>query len=179
MMTICSLDDLIALVHCAGSFCQVGTALIAATIGAVTYRYTRRQSALALIGQNNALANLVNTTMINSHEARDVFGKLQDAIVGCPDDAVLLMYLNYVHNTYRMHQIGAVSAQVWRDTLNSCNAIVVRLRREQVQALLSRGYEAGFQHAVLTGYDRQALQATTDTAVLTRLPRRPVLARAG
>src|SRR4051794_3207494 len=176
MMTICSLDDLIALIHCAGSFCQVGTALIAATIGAVTYRYTRRQSALALISQNNALANLVNTTIINSREARDVFGKLQDVIVGCPDDAVLLMYLNYVHNTYRMHRIGAVSAQVWRDTLNSCTAMVGRLRREQVQALLSRGYEAGFQAAVLTGYDRLAPRPATEAAVLTKLPRRATLA---
>ena len=42
-----------------GTVCQAGTAVIAATIGVITYRYTRRQSALSLINQNNGLANLV------------------------------------------------------------------------------------------------------------------------
>ena len=176
-MPTMTLEDLTALIHCAGSFCQVGTALIAATIGAVTYRYTRRQSALALISQNNALANLVNTTIINSQEARATFAKLQDVIVGCPDDAVLFMYLNYVHNTYRMRLIGTVSAQVWNDTLAACVVMVGRLRREQAVALLSRGYEAGFQHAVLSGYDRRAPQVEAE--VLAKFPGRPVLARAG
>ncbi len=63
------------------------------------------------------------------------------------------MYLNYVHNTYRMHQIGAVSDQVWEDTLGACAAMVGQLRREQVVRLLSRGYEAAFQSSVLAKFD--------------------------
>ncbi len=176
MSAICSYEDLIAVVHCAGSLCQIGTALIAAIIGTVTYRYTRRQSALALISQNNALANLVNTTVITSQEARDTFGRLGECIVGCPDDAVLLMYLNYVHNTYRMRQIGAVSTQVWQDTLTACVRMVGRLRREQVKRLLGLGYETGFQAAVLGGYDRGAPQMEAQAEVLTSFPRRRVAA---
>ena len=148
-----SLPDLHAAIQLFGTVCQVCTAFIAAAVGVVTYRYTRRQSALALINQNNALANLVNTTIIQSEPARATLGKLQDFIVGCPDDAVLFMYLNYVHNTYRMHTIGAVSIQVWRDTLGSCGAMVAGLRRDQLERLLQRGYESAFQQAVLAQYD--------------------------
>jgi hypothetical protein len=151
----------------------VGTTLIAAGIGVMTFRYTQRQNALALINQNNALANLVNTTIIQSEPARETLGKLHDFIVGCPDDAVLFMYLNYVHNTYRMHQIGAVTGQVWLDTLGSCLAMIGQLRRDQVERLLSRGYEAGFQLAVLARYDAQASRRKPDTDVLTTLRPRP------
>lgn len=168
-----TIGDLIAAIRLIGPFCQVGTAVIAASIGAVTYRFTRRQNALALANQNNALANLVHTTVIHSEEARQTFGKLHDCIVGSPDDAVLLMYLNYVHNTYRMHQIGAVSAQVWGDTLGACANMVGRLRREQVQRLLARGYEAGFQAEVLARYDLAAPRRQADADVLTTIrPRR-------
>src|SRR3954447_15981700 len=111
------ITDILTTIEFAGSICQVCTACIAAAIGVVTFRYTKRQSALTLINQNNALANLVNQTVIQSEAAQATLGKLHHFVVGCPDDAVLFMYLNYVHNTYRMRQIGAVSEQVWRDTL--------------------------------------------------------------
>src|SRR4051812_28711446 len=142
-------EDLPSTFQVVGTMCQMCTAIIAAGIGVVTFRYTKRQSALSLINQNNTLANLVNTTIVQSEHARETLGKLHDFVVGCPDDAVLFMYLNYVHNTYRMRQIGAVSAQVWTDTLAACAAMIGRLRREQVVRLLSRGYEAGFQAEVL------------------------------
>ena len=132
---------------------QICTALIAVSIAVMTFRYTKRQSALTLINHNNQLANLVNSTIINSEEAREALGKLQSVIVGCPDDAVLFMYLNYVHNTYRMRRIGAVSPQVWKDTLASCVKMVSRLRREQLVLLLSRGYEGEFQSSVLARFD--------------------------
>jgi hypothetical protein len=173
MQFLPALDDALATIEYIGSLCQVGTALIAAGIGVMTFRYTKRQSALALINQNNSLANLVNTTIIQSEAARETLGKLHDFVVGCPDDAVLFMYLNYVHNTYRMHQIGAVTRQVWLDTLGSCIAMIGRLRRDQVTRLLSRGYEAGFQHAVLARYDAQGTRVEADTEVLTTLRPRP------
>src|SRR3954463_537251 len=138
------IDDLPSAFQVVGTLCQMGTAVIAASIGVVTFRYTKRQSALSLINQNNTLANLVNQTIINSEQARETLGKLHDFIVGCPDDAVLFMYLNYVHNTYRMHHIGAVSTQVGQDTLAACGNMIGRLRREQVEKLLARGYEAKF-----------------------------------
>ena len=181
MPTSPAAQDLIAAIQFAGSLCQVGTALIAAAIGVVTFRYTKRQSALVLINQNNALANLVNTTVINSEPARNALGKLQDCIVGCPDDAVLFLYLNYVHNTYRMHEIGAVGAQVWRDTLAACAGTMGGLRRDQVERLLARGYETRFQEAVLARHDdARASQSANDKQVLTTLrPRARRLARAG
>src|SRR4051794_39027519 len=160
-------EDLPSTFQVVGTMCQMCTAVIAASIGVVTFRYTKRQSALALINQNNTLANLVNTTIIQSEHARETLGKLHDFVVGCPDDAVLFMYLNYVHNTYRMHQIGAVSAQVWGDTLNACASMMARLRREQLQRFLSRGYEAGFQKAVLERYDAVAPKIEADAEVLT------------
>src|SRR3954451_1771826 len=166
-------EDLPSTFQVVGTVCQMCTAVIAAGIGVVTFRYTKRQSALALINQNNTLANLVNTTIIQSEQARATLGKLHDFVVGCPDDAVLFMYLNYVHNTYRMHQIGAVSGQVWRDTLAACLGMMGRLRRDQVAALLARGYETGFQPAVLSGYDSRAPKADVVVGF-----RRPVLAQA-
>ena len=122
----------------------------------MTFHYTQRQNALTLINHNNSLANLVNRTVIDSAQARDVLGQLQDSIVGFPDDAVILMYLNYVHSTYRMSEIGAVSSQVWQDTLSSCLAVIGKLRRDQVVRLLARGYESRFQAAVLARYDAAA-----------------------
>jgi hypothetical protein len=59
------------------------------------------------------------------------------------------MYLNYVHNTYRMRQIGAVNQQVWQDTLSACASTLRGLRREQIERLLARGYEAQFQAELL------------------------------
>src|SRR3954451_7590732 len=168
-------EDLPSTFQVVGTVCQMCTAVIAAGIGVVTFRYTKRQSALALINQNNTLANLVNTTIIQSEQARATLGKLHDFVVGCPDDAVLFMYLNYVHNTYRMHQIGAVSGQVWGDTLNSCANMVGRLRREQVKRLLSRGYEVGFQVEVLARYDAMAPKVEGGADVLTTI--RPLRAR--
>ena len=163
------IEDLPSAFQVVGTACQMCTAVIAAGIGVVTFRYTKRQSALALINQNNTLANLVNATIIQSEHARETLGKLHDFVVGCPDDAVLFMYLNYVHNTYRMHQIGAVSAQVWGDTLSACANMVGRLRREQVKRLLSRGYEAAFQAQVLARYDAVAPKIEADTEVLTTI----------
>src|SRR5579875_2939527 len=148
-----SFEDLLAEIQLVGTMCQMTTALIAVVIAAITFRYTRRQSALTLINHNNGFANLVNTTIIQSEAAQHALGKLNNFVLGCPDDAVMLMYLNYVHNTYRMRCIGAVSTQVWRDTLASCIGMVSRLRRDQLEKLLSRGYEVAFQNAVLAGYD--------------------------
>jgi hypothetical protein len=145
-----------------GFACQICTALTAALIGMITFRYTRRQNALTLINHNNALANLVNSTILQSEQARHTLGKLHNFVVGCPDDAILFMYLNYVHNTFRMHQIGAVTGQVWRDTLASCAAMMSRLRRDQLQGLLSRGYEQAFQAAVLARYDEVTQQQETE-----------------
>ncbi len=78
MLNLSSFPDLVAAAQLAGLICQVGTALIAAAIGVVTFRYTKRQSALTLINHNNALANLVNSTIIQSEQARETLGKLQD-----------------------------------------------------------------------------------------------------
>lgn len=164
-----TLDSPLELVQFMGSICQVGTAMIAAGIAVVTFRYTKRRSALALINHNNALANLVNSTVIQSEHARETLGKLHDFIVGCPDDAVLFMYLNYVHNTYRMLQIGTVTEQVWQDTLSACAAMIGRLRRDQVARLLARGYEARFQEAVLARYDAQVAADEAETGGVTRL----------
>jgi hypothetical protein len=172
-------SDMPGFIQVIGLMSQMGTALIAAVIGMITFRYTKRQSALTLINQNNSLANLVNTTILQSEHARQTLGKLHSFVVGCPDDAILFMYLNYVHNTFRMRQIGAVSAQVWLDTLASCVTMMGRLRRDQLEGLLSRGYEAAFRSAVLARYDATA--ATADSNVVVPLPLRsqpPAQARA-
>ena len=137
-----------------GSVSQVCTALIAVGIATLTFRHQKRQGALTLINQTNAMANLVNSTVIQSPEARAALGRLQDPIVGCADDAVLFLYLNYVHNTYRTFVAGAIRRRVWSDTLDSCAAMLGRLRRDQVERLLSRGYETAFRHEVLGRYDR-------------------------
>lgn len=139
-----------------GPACQMMTAAVAAAIGIITYRYTRRQNALTLINHNNMLANLMNSTIIQSEEARQALRRLHDPVVGCPDDAVLFIYLNYVHNTFRMHRIGAVTAQVWRDTLAACVAMTCRLNPDQLERLLSRGYEDGFRTALLAGHAKTA-----------------------
>jgi hypothetical protein len=152
-MTVSDLLNLREHISTVGSICQIGTALIAAVIGVFTYRYTKRQSALGLINQTNTLANLVNTTLIQSPQARDVLTRLQPSIVGSPDDAVLFLYLNYVHNTFRTRRIGAISGKVWSDTLDSCVTLVSGLERQQVTRLLARGYELEFQRAVLARYD--------------------------
>jgi hypothetical protein len=162
--------DLPATIQLTGFICQICTTLIAAVIGLVTFRYTRRQNALTLINQNNSLANLVNSTILQSEQAQQTLGKLHSFVVGCPDDAILFMYLNYVHNTFRTHQIGAVSAHVWRDTLASCVTMMGRLRRDQLEALLSRGYEPAFKRAVLARYDAIALPPPPDA--VTTLPQR-------
>lgn len=47
----------------------MATAVIAAIIGMITFRYTKRQSALTLINENNSLANLVNATILQSEQA--------------------------------------------------------------------------------------------------------------
>lgn len=112
--------------------------------------------------------------VVASPEARSVLGKLQDPIVGSPDDAVLFMYLNYVHNTYRMRQIGAVTPQIWQDTLGACASTLRGLRREQIERLLARGYEAQFQKEVLRQVDREALVPITQNL----RPMRPVALRA-
>ena len=104
--------EMVWAVQAAGSICQVVTAIIAVCIAVITYRYTRRQNALSLINHNNTLANLVNTTLIQSPQAREAMGRLHDPIVGDMDDAILFMYLNYVHNTFRTYQIGAITAPV-------------------------------------------------------------------
>src|SRR4051794_11372170 len=50
--------DLSSMLQFLSTVCQICTALIAATIGVVTFRYTKQQSALTLINQNNSLANV-------------------------------------------------------------------------------------------------------------------------
>ena len=145
--------DLLAMLPLISTVCQMCTAMIAVTVGVITFQYTKRQSAMTLINHNNTLANAVNTTLISSAEARGALSRLQNPIVGTPDDAVLFMYLNYVHNAFRMRQIGAVSAQVWQDTLGACVTLLRGLQREQVVRLVGRGYEARFQADVLQRFD--------------------------
>ena len=67
--------DLPATIQLTGFICQICTTLIAAVIGLVTFRYTRRQNALTLINQNNSLANLVNSTILQSEQAQQTLGK--------------------------------------------------------------------------------------------------------
>ena len=145
--------DLHAFIQTAGSAGQLLTAGIAVLIAVATFRHQRQQSRRALINESNALANLVNATLVAQPAACAVLGRLQTPIVGCPDDAVLFMYLNWVHNTWRNRQAGAVGEQVWQDTLAGCTGTLLRLRRDQVARLLARGYEAGFQAAVLARHD--------------------------
>lgn len=166
MQGVAATVDVLPLVS---TICQMFTALIAVSIGILTFRYTKRQNALTLINQNNALANAVNSTIIASAEARMVLGRLQDPIVGSPDDAVLFMYLNYVHNTFRMRRIGTVSREVWRDTADACVQNLRRLRRDQVERLLARGYEAAFQHAILRRFDRLMIVAANDALPMARV----------
>ena len=64
---------------------------------------------------------------------------------------------------------GAVSAQVWKDTLASCVTMMGRLRRDQLEGLLSRGYELEFKKAVLIRYDQMA--PTPPSGVVTVLHR--------
>ena len=79
-------------------------------------------------------------------------------------------------NTFRMKHIGAVSAQVWQDTLASCAAMMGRLRRDQLEQLLSRGYERAFQAAVLARYDERLTSPATDIPLPTRNMPRPRIA---
>jgi hypothetical protein len=161
MLNQISTLPLVADVQVVGAAFQMATAVIAAIIGMITFRYTKRQSALALINENNSLANLVNATILQSEQARETLGRLHNFVVGCPDDAILFMYLNYVHNTFRMYQIGAITSQVWQDTLSSCACMMGRLRRDQLEGLLSRGYERAFQVAVLARYDANVAAGET------------------
>lgn len=182
-------DHMAMLLHVSGALCQITTAFIAAIIGILTFQNNRRQNHLSLINQNNTLANLVNTTVIHSPEARDAIGNLRDCVVGCPDDAILFMYLNYVHNTYRTYRIGAVGRQVWLDTLGSCAVTISRLQRNQVERLLERGYEAAFRQAVLARFDalmpqpEAAPDLSAERGLVAPFPprhsRRPGLALAG
>ena len=146
--------DLFECIQFAGSVGQVSTAVLAAGIAVRTFRHQRQQAALNLINGTNTLANLVNTTVIQSPEARAAFGRLQDPIVGVADDAILFMYLNYVHNTFRTFKAGAVTPAVWSDTLDSCAGMTARLQRTQLERLLARGYEMEFRAQVLARHDR-------------------------
>ena len=65
-----------------GTLCQMCTAMIAAVIGMITFRYTRRQNALSLINHNNALANLVNSTILQSEQAQQGQNPTTRAIAG-------------------------------------------------------------------------------------------------
>lgn len=172
-----SLSEIIDCIVLAGPFAQVATATIAMLVAIQTFRHQKRQNTLSLINQNDGLANQVNTTLIQSAEGRATLGSMHDFIVGCPDDAILFMYLNYVHNTFRTWQIGVVSRQVWLDTLGSCVTLVGRLRRDQLERLLSRGYERAFQQSVLNGYDRAPPPADR-TGVATLRPARSAKAAA-
>lgn len=163
-----ALHDLSAVLQTAGSVGQLLTAGIAASIAVATFRHQRRQSRMALINESNALANQVNTVMINHPAACAALGRLQDPIVGCPDDAVLFMYLNWAHNIWRTRSVGAVSEQVWQDTLAGCIRTVERLRRDQLARLLARGYERAFQDAVLARYDAKVKPDMAEIAVLKR-----------
>ncbi len=161
-----TLHDLSALLQTAGSVGQLLTAGIAVSIAVATFRHQRRQSRMSLINESNALANLVNTTVVNQPAACAVLGRLQDPIVGCPDDAVLFMYLNWAHNIWRTRSVGAISEQVWQDTLAGCIRTLARLRRDQVARLLARGYERGFQDAVLARHDAARPSCVAEVATL-------------
>ena len=178
MFELIAWAELATAVQAVGSLCQVVTAVIAVSIAVVTFRYTKRQNALSLINQNNSLANLVNTTLIQSPKAREALGRLSDPIVGDTDDAVLFMYLNYVHNTFRTFQIGAITATVWEDTLASCIVHLVRLERGQVERLLARGYERSFSAQVLAGFDKATHVPAAARPAPARRPRLRVAAAA-
>ena len=165
-MSQIALHDLSVLLQTAGSIGQLVTAGIAVAIGLATFRHQRRQSRMMLINEGNALANQVNATIVNQPGACAVLARLRDPIVGCPDDAVLFMYLNWAHNVWRTHRAGAMRAQVWQDTLAGCVGTLASLRRDQVVRLVSRGYERKFQDEVLARYDASAAGRPAAVAVL-------------
>ena len=158
--------DLSAFLQTAGSVGQLLTAGIAVSIAVATFRHQRRQSRMSLINEGNALANLVNATVINQPAACAVLGRLRAPVVGCPDDAVLFMYLNWAHNAWRNHRVGVIRPQVLGDTLSGCAATLAGLRRDQVVRLMSRGYERKFQDAVLARYDAAAAARPAAVTVL-------------
>jgi hypothetical protein len=81
MQTFSSLTDILNVLPLVGTVCQMCTAMIAVAVGVITFRYTKRQSALTLINHNNGLANAVNSLVIASPEVRTVLGRLKDPIV--------------------------------------------------------------------------------------------------
>ena len=76
------------------------------------------------------------------------------------------MYLNYVHNTFRMRRIGAVTNQVWQDTLTAATMLLSKLSRDQVERLLARGYERQFQLDVLARFDATMPAQRTDSKIV-------------
>ena len=170
-MSQIALHNLSVLLQTAGSIGQLLTAGIALSIGIATFRHQRRQNRMSLINESNALANLVNATIINQPGACAVLARLRDPIVGCPDDAVLFMYLNWAHNIWRNYKVGAMRPQVWEDTLAGCVGTLAGLRRDQVVRLVSRGYERKFQDAVLARYDAAATARPVEVTEVATLKR--------
>lgn len=140
-------------IQLAGAIAQTLTAVFALIVAVTTFKFTKKQNSLALINENNSLANQVNLAILSSTEAASTFARLRKPIVGSSDDAIIFMYLNYVHNTFRTKKIGAITPTVWTDTLKSCSLLLSSLPRDQVIALLSRGYESEFRSAILLEYD--------------------------
>ncbi len=86
---------------------SLATASAAVAIAIRAHMFAKRQTDLTLVNQNNSMANEFNQMMVNSESARQIMSKFRTPIIGSPHDAIMFMYLNYVHNAYRTNKTGA------------------------------------------------------------------------
>lgn len=154
-MAVAQLHRVPALVQAAVPALKAVTTWIEAAVSGVTPRHQRR---LAPLHGGGALTRLASATA--AAPARP-----HGPMPGNPDEAALLTCLASVHDAWRNRQARVIRDQVWRNALTGCEDMLVRLRRDQVERLLSRGYDRRFQTAVLVRYDMVQAKAAPAAVV--------------
>jgi hypothetical protein len=136
-----------------GAAGQAVTALLALLIALMTYRYTKRQNTITLIKYLNDMVNDFNKAVIGSEAAQHVVSGLRQPIVNQPDDSIVFLYLNFLHTSFRMAAAGLIESGLSDATMANGVHYLIKLKRDEIERFLSRGYEPAFRAAVLKSYD--------------------------
>jgi len=138
-----------------GALGQIMTALVATYVAYITYRYTKRQSNATIIKNLNDMVNEFNKACMleTNKEAVAIFRK---SIIDPSTDALVFIYLNFLHTTHAMHRGKLIANDSYLSTMTNGISFLQNIDKGDLEKFLSRGYEYDFKEKVLEMFNNTA-----------------------
>lgn len=121
----------------------------------MTYRYTKRQTAVAMLAALNSSWNQNNSLILMSEAARDASEQFRTPVRSTPFDAMVFNYLNTYEQTFNLHNIGIINERDYQIHMFNAVNTFSKVSDVELNQFLNRGYSESFKEALFYFSKRQ------------------------